>query len=66
MNLDDEVLLPKEAFHSNQRVFDLIYMYPETGILSVAKKEGAEISNGLGMLLHQEQNHFIYMDRKRS
>ena len=38
MNLDDEVLLPNEAFHSNQRVFDLIYMYPETGILSVAKK----------------------------
>ena len=58
MNLDDEVLLPKEAFHSNQRVFDLIYMYPETGILSVAKKEGAEISNGLGMLLHQGAKSF--------
>jgi shikimate dehydrogenase len=33
-------------------------MYPETGILSVAKKEGAEISNGLGMLLHQGAKSF--------
>ena len=38
MKREDESLLPSAAFHTaNQRVFDLIYMYPETAFMSVAR-----------------------------
>lgn len=53
MKKDDPSLLPPEAFCEGQRVFDLIYMYPETPFLTTAREAGAEIANGLGMLLHQ-------------
>ncbi|MFA7369090.1 MAG: shikimate dehydrogenase [Kiritimatiellales bacterium] len=58
MKKDDPSLMPKEAFRKGQRVFDLIYMYPETAFLSTAKAAGAKISNGLGMLLHQGAKAF--------
>jgi len=58
MKKDDPSLLPKEAFREGQRVFDLIYMYPETAFLSTAKSAGAQIANGLGMLLHQGAKAF--------
>jgi shikimate dehydrogenase len=58
MKKDDPSLLPKEAFRKGQRVFDLIYMYPETAFLSTAKASGAQIANGLGMLLHQGAKAF--------
>jgi len=58
MKKDDPSLLPKEAFRKGQRVFDLIYMYPETACLSTAKASGAQIANGLGMLLHQGAKAF--------
>lgn len=58
MKKDDPSLLPPEAFREGQRVFDLIYMYPETALLSVAKSQGAQIANGLGMLLHQGARAF--------
>ncbi len=58
MKADDPSLLPKEAFRAGQRVFDLIYMYPETALLRVAKSQGAQIANGLGMLLHQGAKAF--------
>ena len=58
MKKDDPSLLPKEAFRDGQRVFDLIYMYPETAFLSTAKSAGAQIANGLGMLLHQGARAF--------
>jgi len=58
MKKDDSSLLPKEAFCEGQRVFDLIYMYPETAFLSTAKSAGAQIANGLGMLLHQGAKAF--------
>ncbi len=64
MKLSDEALLPVEAFHKNQKVFDLIYMYPETQFLKTAKMSGAEIANGLGMLLHQGSRSFtIWTDQ---
>lgn len=53
MKKEDPSLLPSEAFREGQRAFDLIYMYPETAFLSAAKAAGAQIANGLGMLLHQ-------------
>ena len=58
MKKDDPSLLPPEAFREGQRVFDLIYMYPETTLLTVAKEQGAQIANGLGMLLHQGAKAF--------
>ncbi|MDH3345776.1 MAG: hypothetical protein OEL75_01185, partial [Kiritimatiellaceae bacterium] len=58
MKKDDPSLLPLEAFRDGQRAFDLIYMYPETAFLSTAKAQGAQIANGLGMLLHQGAKAF--------
>lgn len=58
MKKGDPSLLPPEAFRKGQRVFDLIYMYPETAFLSTAKAAGAQIANGLGMLLHQGAKAF--------
>jgi len=58
MKQDDPSLLPVEAFRAGQRAFDLIYMYPETAFLTTAREAGAEIANGLGMLLHQGARAF--------
>jgi shikimate dehydrogenase len=58
MKKDDPSLLPSEAFREGQCAFDLIYMYPETAFLSTAREAGAEIANGLGMLLHQGARAF--------
>ncbi len=58
MKKDDPSLLPPEAFRAGQRAFDLIYMYPETAFLTTAREAGAEIANGLGMLLHQGARAF--------
>lgn len=58
MKKDDPSLLPPEAFRAGQRVFDLIYMYPETAMMSTARQSGAQIANGLGMLLHQGARAF--------
>ena len=58
MKKKDHSLLPPEAFHAGQRAFDLIYMYPETAILTAAREAGAQIANGLGMLLHQGARAF--------
>lgn len=58
MKKDDPSLLPPEAFCDGQRAFDLIYMYPETAFLTTAREAGAEIANGLGMLLHQGAHAF--------
>ncbi|MBN2685038.1 MAG: shikimate dehydrogenase [Pontiellaceae bacterium] len=58
MKKDDPSLLPPEAFRAGQRAFDLIYMYPETAILTTAREAGAKVANGLGMLLHQGARAF--------
>ncbi len=58
MKKGDPSLLPPEAFREGQRVFDLIYMYPETAFLATARAAGADIANGLGMLLHQGARAF--------
>ncbi|MBI9020251.1 MAG: shikimate dehydrogenase [Verrucomicrobia bacterium] len=58
MKKEDPSLMPPEAFREGQRVFDLIYMYPETAFLSTAKAAGAQTANGLGMLLHQGARAF--------
>jgi shikimate dehydrogenase len=58
MKREDVSLLPGEAFRDHQRVFDLIYMYPETAFLTTAREAGASVANGLGMLLHQGARAF--------
>jgi len=58
MKKGDPSLLPPEAFREGQRAFDLIYMYPETAFLTTAHEAGAQIANGLGMLLHQGARAF--------
>jgi shikimate dehydrogenase len=53
MRAGEASLLPPDAFHGGQRVYDLIYMFPETVLMRAARAAGAQTSNGLGMLLHQ-------------
>ncbi len=53
MRPEDPPLLSAAAFRSGQKVFDLIYMFPETAIMREARAAGAATANGLSMLLHQ-------------
>jgi shikimate dehydrogenase len=66
MKQDDDPLLKSEAFRKGQMVYDLIYMYRETGLLSRARKSGARVSNGLGMLLHQGAHSFTIWTGKQA
>jgi len=50
--------LAADAFRPGQWVYDLIYMFPETAVMKVARERGARVSNGLGMLLHQGARSF--------
>ena len=58
MNLNDKSLFPETVFNKNQRVLDLIYMYPETDFLKKAKYAGAKIANGMDMLVYQGAKSF--------
>ncbi len=58
MKPGDPSLLPSDAFHTGQVVFDLIYNPAETPLLATAKAAGARTANGLGMLLHQGARAF--------
>jgi len=46
-------IVDKKLLHKNLLVYDLIYNPPQTKLLALAKKVGAKVSNGLGMLLYQ-------------
>ena len=39
-------------------IFDLIYNPPETKLLKMAKKQGAEVISGIKMLVHQAAKSF--------
>ena len=58
MKREDPSVLPPEAFRKGQRVFDLVYMYPQTAFMKLAQQAGAQATNGLGMLLHQGARAF--------
>ncbi|MFC1583954.1 shikimate dehydrogenase [Fibrobacterota bacterium] len=58
MKPEDEPLLTSGSFRKGHMVYDLIYMFPETSLLSEARRSGARISNGLGMLLYQGARAF--------
>ncbi len=53
MRKDDKPLLGADAFRNGQCVYDLVYMFPETGFMKAARAAGARTANGLGMLLFQ-------------
>ncbi len=56
----DPCLVSYDMLHRGLFVYDLIYNPPETRLLSLAKRIGARVSNGLGMLLHQGVLSFIH------
>jgi shikimate dehydrogenase len=58
MQPSDAPLLGPDAFAAGQMLLDLVYMYPETGLMRVAREAGARAANGLGMLLHQGVRSF--------
>jgi shikimate dehydrogenase len=53
MQKDEPSPIHPELLHPDLVVCDLVYNPPETNLLKEAKKRGAKVLNGLGMLLHQ-------------
>lgn len=53
MHKDDVPLLDAEAFAGNQMLYDLIYMFPKTGLMKIAERNGCRTANGLDMLAFQ-------------
>jgi len=53
MHRNDPLLLDPGAFVKNQMVYDLIYMFPETRLMQIARRQGARAANGLDMLAFQ-------------
>ena len=49
----DLCLIEEELLHSNMLVYDVIYDPAETPLLKMARKKGAQVANGLGMLFFQ-------------
>ena len=52
MKAQDTRLVPPEAFKKGQTVMDLIYIH-ETTLMRDARRRGAQVIGGLGMLLYQ-------------
>lgn len=52
------------TFHSGQKVMDLIYSPPQTLFMQKAKARGAQVSNGLSMLVYQGVAAFELMTGK--
>lgn len=49
----DRFPLSADAFRSGQQVYDLVYNAPVTPAMAAARAAGADVANGLNMLLHQ-------------
>ncbi|MDE2028805.1 MAG: shikimate dehydrogenase, partial [Candidatus Omnitrophica bacterium] len=49
----DDILVDPEALHKDMLVYDVIYNPAETELLAQARRKGAQVSNGLGMLFYQ-------------
>ncbi|SFJ10335.1 shikimate dehydrogenase [Thermoflavimicrobium dichotomicum] len=60
-----ETPIPTDWLHENLIVSDLIYHPKETALLCAAKKCGARVHNGMGMLVHQAAIAFeIWLGKK--
>lgn len=65
MKETDPCLVDESFFHKGLLVYDLIYNPRETKLLKSAKKNGARVACGLGMLLYQGMLSFeIWAERK--
>lgn len=53
MQRNDVPLLDAQAFRKGQLLYDLIYMFPETGLMKIARRQGVRAANGLDMLAFQ-------------
>ncbi|MDQ2868327.1 MAG: shikimate dehydrogenase [Verrucomicrobiota bacterium] len=53
LRADDPPFLTRANFRSDQFLFDTIYEPSRTRLMSEAAAAGADVANGLGMLLHQ-------------
>ena len=53
MKGEDACLIDEDLLHSRLLVYDVIYEPFETPLLRFAKKKGARVANGLGMLFYQ-------------
>ncbi len=62
----DPCLVDEKYIHKNLLVYDLIYNPKETKLLRLARKKGAKVSNGLGMLLYQGALSFEIWTRKKA
>ena len=61
----DSLGLGADLFSPRLRVYDTIYRPAETELLQIAGGAGAQVANGLGMLLHQGAKSFeIWTKRK--
>lgn len=58
MKQTDPSLIDSRVLHPKILVYDLIYNPPITRLLKEAKERGAQVSNGLGMLLYQGARSF--------
>lgn len=62
----EQSIVPNEWLHPNMIVSDLIYNPVETKLLLEAKKRGAAIHNGIGMLVHQGALSFERWTKKKA
>lgn len=65
MKPDDVTNWHSNCFRAGHHFVDLIYVTPQTLMMEVARVGGAEVENGLGMLLHQGAKQYeIWTGRK--
>lgn len=55
---DDAVISPEKSFNKDQIVFDLVYNPSKTRLLSIASRQGAQVINGIEMLVNQASKSF--------
>lgn len=53
LHAGDASPIPAAAFHEGQLLYDLVYTARLTPTMKVAAKAGADVLNGMGMLVHQ-------------
>ena len=58
MSPGDELPLAPDLLGEGQLVFDLVYEPRETAFLAAARARGADVCNGLAMLVHQAAGQF--------
>jgi shikimate dehydrogenase len=52
--------VPKEALHTGQTVFDIVYKPHDTQLLQDAQAQGCQVVHGIGMLVHQGALSFAH------